>query len=176
MQGSRQSRLRRSGLRPLVVILLASSLLAACDQGSSRKTEDPTKPLDRAGFIAELRANFPKYKWPSDYRPNLATLAEYAAPPAGSVIPPGGSQLVLGIYSQCAWELSWYAADERGDSTAAAAALKQLTDYVPTLQDSVGGGREKALRIARQASLGDASQALSDAKANCGPDFWKANP
>lgn len=156
------------------VLVMAASLVtvAACDQGPAPSPAVPT-PLDRAGYATELRKFYDRFRWPSDYRPDLDRLIEATRPAADERLPAGVTRAVLNVVNSCAWYLSWDAATARRDDAASGSALRvmteDLTNYPPPKDQE---GRDFVIRVAERAKAGDPAPARQYVRANCDTTRW----
>ena len=155
-------------LSVMVVITLSGCAGASSPESSSSGKRAATKDfVDAAGYRAALQKAYASYTWPADTRPDLAALAMKSGPPPGARISADGGAAVLSIVNRCAWYRSWNAARDRRDAVAARAALKVMTEVLPTFGASDPSGQQLARETAQRAALGDPSLARQYVQANC---------
>lgn len=128
--------------------------------------------MDQQQYAKALRDNASRFTWPQGRTPDLAVLAEKSGPGQDRT-PAGSERVVLEMTNSCAWYLGWADARERGDQSAATAALKVMDEVLPTFSPEDPDGQRYARETASKAKAGDGTPAADYVTNNCESVLWK---
>jgi hypothetical protein len=157
-----------------IISALGGIMVTACGQGSKSQLSEPLiVVLDEVAYADELRQSYPRFEWPSDYRPDLEQLIAATRPASDEHIQQGVSRQVLAVVNTCAWYQSWDAGRQRGDTAATVKAMQVITEVLVTYPpDQDPDGRTFVQEAADHARAGNPDLARQYVLANCDTTIW----